>query len=207
VANATSNGDGDTLPPFGDINTPQTASGRAWALGAGTSSTADAVRYFDGALSIGQTFLIDCDTGTLTSGFQAGFRLENSLGNALWELHFNASNFPNIITDGGGSITKFGSGTDEGFHIAFTLTSATNYSVTLTPLSTAFPSTYSSTLISAAGGTDIARFHLFFTGNTASTAATRQFFNNTAVIPEPSSAALLFLGSLFFAARRSARRT
>ncbi|MEA3189083.1 MAG: hypothetical protein QOD99_2913 [Chthoniobacter sp.] len=202
TGNSAGNGDGDTSAPTGDINTPQDASGRAWALAASTGFTADAFRLFDGPLSVGQTFLIDCDTGTLTSGTQAGLRLENASGNALWEFHFNANSFSYIISDGGGSSIKFGTVTDEGVHLAFTLTSATNYSVSMTPLGSSSATTRNSTLISAVGGPDIARFHLFFTGNAPSTTANQQFFNSTAVVPEPGTTGLLILGCTLLAIRR-----
>jgi len=205
VGNSAGNGNGDSSAPTGDINTPQSGSGRAWALAANTGSTADAFRAFNGSLAVGQTFMIDFDSGTLESGAEAGFRLQNSGGETLWAFRYIGGFSLYNISDSSSAVGKSAGFTDEGIRVEFTLTSATTYSAIVTPLGSSSSSTRNGSLIPATGGAAISQFNLYFTGNANSSTVNQQFFNNAVVVPEPSAFGLLVMSITLFGMKR--RRT
>src|SRR4051812_34743929 len=63
----------------GGINT----GGDAWGLFANSGTTAEAIRPFSGALSVGQTFSLQIDQGFQQGGSTVGFGLQNSTGQNL----------------------------------------------------------------------------------------------------------------------------
>ena len=91
VANSTNNDNvaGDSNAD-GDINSPSTS--KAWGL---YSNAVDkdiyAIRPFDGALTIGQTFKFDMDNGNIASGQVVGMRLLTNVSNIVsrdFEIRF-----------------------------------------------------------------------------------------------------------------------
>ena len=169
-----------------------------WLVQAASNGSGTATRSFSGgAISLGQTFEIDWNSGTLTSGASAGIKLENSSGDVLWQLTYSGGSLVYQITDGGGSGIKSASVTSLGVHIELTLSSASAYSVTVSPINGGTANTHSGTLVSATGGTSITQFQLFFTDATATT-ANGQSFNNIAVVPEPSVITLAALATTTF---------
>lgn len=216
IGNSAGNGDGDTSPPVGDINTPGTASGRAWGLGhftpAGTlARVTHADRPFGGDLSVGQTFSLDFDNGTVTGGFPSGVGV--ALGDTytggrqfVWELQISGGEGPGSTSYSvqGREEPQFGPAfTDEGLHIDFTLLAANRYLVAVTPLG-GETTTYTGTLRGsgqADASPDLVRFYNLNGGNTA---AGESFYNNMAIgqVPEPSAFAALALGGLLCRRRR-----
>src|SRR6185369_7601738 len=138
IGDSGSNGDGDTCPPLGDINTPQVPAGRAWAIfpfSQGDSVRPDAwgIRPFDGPLAVGQTFNVDFDNGFLGGGPDSSVSLNNASGFPVWRFTpFFDQNY--VFWDGGNNRDTGIARTDEGLRIAFTLTSPNTFSLKVTTL-------------------------------------------------------------------------
>ena len=155
-ASSTTNGDGDTGGD-GDIDT----SGEAWVLSAqGPSGFAAAIRPFAGPLQVNETFSLQMDNGLVESGAGqfVGFQLQNDAGELLFDFSFSGGNTFYAIVDGSGTFFTTIPFTDEGLEVALTLTGASTYSVTLTPLDGALsPQVIASSLPTPAGGTAMTR--------------------------------------------------
>lgn len=220
IGNSAGNGNGDTTPPAGDINTPRTSSGRAWGLANSTAPGAQtrvtfADRRFGGDLSVGQTFSVDFDNGTITGGSPSGVGIALidtfAAGRQfVWEFGIAGGEGPgssSYFIDGRED-RQFGPAfTDEGLHIDFTLLESNGYVVAITPLG-GETSTYTGNLRAsgqADASPDAVRFYNLNGGNTV---AGESFYNNMAVrqVPEPMSGMSGFgfvgLASLFRRRRR-----
>lgn len=220
IGNSAGNGDGDTAPPAGDINTPRTPSGRAWGLANSTAPGAQsrvtlADRRFGGDLSVGQTFSVDFDHGTVTGGFP------NSVGVALFDTVAGGRDFVwqfDITSDDGPFPTAYGihaqeptqfvrPATDEGLHLEFTLLSANRYRFTMTPLG-GETTTVTGTL-RASGRADVSPDGVrLYNLNGGNAAAGESFYNNMAIgqVPEPGVGCLGIAVSALALSRRRARR-
>jgi len=145
IASSTQNGDGlddgfstpddvsmEGMPGDGDID----VGGLSWGLwshieywSAEVWGYAEAIRPFAGPLTPGQTFAIDMDTGYVESGRPAGFSLQNSSHELLWEFFYSGySNYR--IHDASGTRDVPGLGglyTSEGLEISFAMTNETEY--------------------------------------------------------------------------------
>ncbi len=180
------------------------------AYGAGTGSYAN--RPFGSVLSPGQTFSISVQTGTLNgSAEQAGFNLEDASGNVLFSYWQQGGNYLDgdfSDANGAGTATGFAYDFSQLDTIAFTLNSATSY--TLTDLAT--DASFSGTLSgSAIDQVQIFRQNLAGDPNLGGGGGTDYRFNNLEIttVPEPSVLALAGmsgLGILFIARRRLASR-
>ena len=186
IASSTTNGVGDPGAD-GDIDT----AGRAWGLATqlpafNNHSASFAARSFDGALTLGQQFVIDIDT--ISSGSPvAGFDLLDGNGNAPFDL----------MISGGGIFVQGGSvgvsPSDQGFHIVFTLTGASSFNVMISGIGNDPPSGLPVSIngslgaVSGAGLVGVS----FFAVDTGPDTANWNFFNSMAIIPEPSTLALL----------------
>ncbi len=95
-----------------------------------TTNMAEAIRPFSSPLAVGQTFEVFMQNGWIwEGGGSIGVALRDASQNTLWELYFNGGdafyNTPDGVTDI--------NWTDQGLDVAFTVTSAGNYSVKVTP--------------------------------------------------------------------------
>lgn len=188
TGNSATNGDGDTNPPIGDIN----SAGRAWGLNSsGGNPRAD--RLFNGALSVGQTFHLNMDNGMPPVGL-VGFSLINAQGNQVWQFSLTGSSSTYDIFGVSGFMNTGIAATDEGLDINFTLTSPTTYSASIAILGNA-PTVFTGGLYNEPTGLDVAGVR-FFNINGGTATAQTLYFNNLAIVPEPSSIALLALGVL-----------
>lgn len=202
VANSTNNnsttGDADH---DGDINS---ANNKAWGLYSNAAGKdVYAVRSFDGALGIGQTFKFDMDNGSIASSQVVGVRLLTSASDITfrdWELRFVGGGTNYTLVDAAGTGNNTGIPfTREGLHVAFTLTSASTYSATISSILTGQTVTDTGTL--ALGSAPILGFALKNQEAGAGSAADA-YFNNIAVVPEPATLSLLGLSLLCMAVGR-----
>jgi hypothetical protein len=194
IGSSTTNGIGDPGSD-GDIDTQ----GRSWGLFTGNPSqnahsVASAVRPFNGALSLGQQFVIDVDpgpSGGFGSGY-SGFSLRDDQTNERFRLTFSFGLV--FIQDVNTGISS----TDQGFHVVFTLTGTDSYNVTLYSVGTDGPSglpvSFSGSLF-VPNGTGIVDVKLFAV-DTGPNPVNWQFFNSMAIIPEPTTFALVAIGVL-----------
>ena len=119
----------------GDINT----AGRAWALYANTTATADSTRVSSNSLAISQTVQVDLDNGVVASIGSAGISLRaggNADANTRFEVIADGGTQHYKLTDstGVGGVDTGIALTREGVRVTFTLTGTDTYSVTLMTL-------------------------------------------------------------------------
>lgn len=159
IGSSTANGDGDNNGD-GDINT----SGKAWCMYGNTGNTASAVRTFPSAMAVNDVFTIGIDNGFIdasgTPQPTVGFGLQNASGQNLFELVFIGGQANYKTISGSGTVDTGLAFSDEGLTVAFTLTSATTYQVTITRLAGG-SATLSGSLSSQGGGQAIAQARLF----------------------------------------------
>ena len=174
IGDSASNGNGDTAPPFGDIN----SAGRAWGVfsSAGQASSA---RLFTGALAVGQTFKIDIDTGFVEPGGQVGFDLgQVNFGDVFRFYYFGGQ--PRYGVAAGsvtGTLPLF---TDQGLHIEFTLTSPSTYGMAINVLG-APPVMITGDLLNAGGNQSIDVVSLYNAAAGLGSGHT-VYFNNMAIV-------------------------
>src|SRR6266404_8262902 len=183
--------------------------GTAWTLSTHANNTglANAGRAINGGLLPGQTFETVIDNPT-PSHFFRGFDIlftsgpdNNPGGNNTSALRASVFNYGSTtwgINDAGGSSS---SGINQatvaaaGMRFDLTLTSATTYSLTLTPLNGATPYTHAGTL---AGGGPITwiDYRLYHGTSSGAEDPVNNFeISSMTIVPEPSTLALLGLGS------------
>jgi hypothetical protein len=200
VASSTTNGIGD--PGLdGDIDTQ----GRSWGMLTGLPTSNNhsanyAIRPFDGTLSLDQQFVIDVDpgpSGGFGSGY-SGFALRDSGTNERFRFYVSFGAV--FIQD-----TNIGvSSTDQGFHVVFTLTGTDSYSVSTYGVGSDGPSGLPVTLsgsLFVPNGTALMDVKLFAV-DTGPDVVNWQFFNSMAIIPEPSTFALVAMGVAALTLRR-----
>jgi hypothetical protein len=180
------------------INSPN---GRSWGLFANSGGFAQVVRPFQAALGFGQTFSADWDTGFIDNGGSDGIRLsDNSAGLELWQIVFFGGQNTYSIIDGSGTVTTTLPFTDDGLHVAFTLTGPTTYSATITeadgPTQTITGSLEHSGSVSQ---------FAFYDQNAGFNATNNVYANNLLIVPEPTTVALFAIGAAV--AMASVRRT
>ena len=134
LGSSTVNDNGNALPvgDTGDIDT----SSQAWGMYANSGSVATATRSFTGsALAVGQSFSLAFDNGYLPVGSSDTFSLLNSSGSALFQFGFAGGANDYFYNDSTSTGADTGIGfTYFGLNTLFTLTSATAYSLTITPI-------------------------------------------------------------------------
>lgn len=181
--------------------------GKAWGLWANGGASAQATRPFNGSLSIGQTFVIDMDNGFLDSGSWVGFTLTGfgdpgSTDQFSFFFQGGASNYKISVgryvwyseTDTGVGFTS------KGVHVEFTLTGSTSYSVAITPNGGSTTVLTGNMVISS----PIDHVELYNT-HAGTGSAYDAFFNNIAIVPEPTTAMLVAAGLVGMIAMRRRR--
>lgn len=198
IGNSKNNGDGDGNND-GDINT---TGDNAWGLYANSGQTASAVRTFNSALSVGQTFTLRMDNGWIEGGGTVGFGLQNASSDNRFEFFFIGGASKYQRNDNGGVQNTTLDFTDGGLTIVFTLTGADAYSATVTAYyddNTSASDTFSGTLLNSGA---IDRLRLF--NYNAGSGSQRDAFFNSIAVPEPALVSLLAISGMLL--RRRARR-
>ncbi len=198
--------------------------GTAWTLmtHSNTTGLANAGRaILAGGLQIGQTFETVIDNPT-TSHFFRGFDIlftsgpDNNGGgtntSALRASVFNYGSTTWKINDGDNTSSALSSGINQatvaaaGMQLDLTLTSASTYHLTMTPLNGATPFTHDGNLVGTNLPIDWVDFRFYHGTNTGVEDPTDNFeiSYETITVPEPSTLALIGLGSagLLFLRRR-----
>ena len=170
----------------------------------GAPGFAQAVRPFSSGLAIGETFIMDFDNGFVGASGQVGFALRSG-GISLFQFTFSGGTNFYLVDAGTAQQTSHGF-TDAGMRATFTLTSANTFNFSIKFNDNQTLETFSGTL---AGSGVIDNLRIFASNpNEGSGASSDVYFNNMAVIPEPSSLSLLagpaMLGAWFFVRRRRA---
>lgn len=205
---STENDNNNSLPAgdTGDIDT----NSQAWGMYANSGSLATATRSFTGgALAVGQSFSLAFDNGNIDTGSSDTFSLLDAGNNVLFQFGF-ASGAPDYFysdshaqsQDSGIGFTYFGLDT------VFTLTSATTYSFTVTPID----SSIAAKTISGTINGSIAGFEAV--NDNAGSGTTNNFYINSAAVsaapnsavPLPASLGLVLVGGLGLAGMALSRR-
>jgi hypothetical protein len=186
VGDSGSNGFGD-FNGNGDINTTGTLSqGQAWGLYANTGNLSDAIRPFNAPLKVGDTLSFSFDNGFVDNGGTVGIGLRNSSNENVFEIYFSGGDSFYKYTDAAGPTDSTLQFTSDGFDVVFTLTGATEYSVTTTILGGA-SDTKTGTLSAPAGGQVIDRIR-FFNFNAGNGSAADYFFNKITITGDEATA-------------------
>lgn len=183
-------GDSTNLNTGSGANINSTGS-KSFGMFGGAASSADAVRAFDAALSIGQTFSIDL--GVNFRNGQKGLDLRNAANTVLF--NFNVGNLGagddytvQFATTGSGSIGNTYN-VNTAFNVAFTQTSATGGNWTITR---------SGGVADLDSGTYTGvptNVKLYVSGTTGGS-QNDLYANSPATVPEPSSATLIAVSLL-----------
>jgi len=152
---------------------------RAWGLYANSGALSEALRPFASPLAVGQTFIIDYDSGFIDVGGTVGFGLRNALGENRFELFFaGGDSFYRVKGNGPSVVTAIGY-TGEGLHVEVTLTGADSFSVKIVRLQSGTSQTLTGTLGGTAGSAiELVRF---FNATAGGGSAKDAFFNSLSI--------------------------
>src|SRR5262249_54720621 len=134
--------------------------GKAWGLQQTTGTNAtEAVRYLPATLAVNQTVSVDMDNKNITRGGSAGINLQDGNTTKAFEFKFRGGDGNYNINDSRGNLQNTGLPfTSTGLHLDYTLTSPSNYSLTIRRLSDGSTMTLAGTNIS---GVSIKRVRFF----------------------------------------------
>jgi len=160
-------------------------SGKGWGLYANSGQTANAIRTLTGGnLVAGQSFSLRMDNGNVNSGGSVGFSLRNSAQQNRFEFYFvgGQNNYKININ---GTETDTGVGfTSGGLNLIFTQNGANGYTFSING---------STPLTGALSASDISEIR-FFDFNSGG--GNNVYFNDLAVVPEPTNIALGIFGAV-----------
>ena len=117
------------------------ANENGWGMWSHQDTLAEAIRSFSAPIGVGETVEVfmqnnwiwegeDDGQGGKTGVGGIGFTLLNNADDEFWKIYFNGGNDHYTVTDSPGEIDW----TEDGLQVAFTVTSAGNYSVDITPV-------------------------------------------------------------------------
>ena len=157
--------------------------GRAWGLYATNGQTAAAVRSFNGAVPVGEAFMIDMANGWINTGGVDGFGLQDANGTNRFEFYFVSGQMDYFINDGnnptrGGPMDTGAPYTAYGIHLKFTLTGSDGYAFTI--LYQDGTSVTTNGVLEGISGSGIAQVRLFEVGEGAG-GDYNLYFNNLRV--------------------------
>jgi hypothetical protein len=169
IGSSTVNGGGDP-DGTGDIDTDN----KAWGMYANNGALSEAIRPFNGLMTVGQTFNIAMDNGYINNATQnggsigygsVGFGLQDAGGTNRFEFYFAGGDSQYRIHDASSLSNATGIAfTDQGLDLSFTLTATNAYSVTVSAADSDGPSglplTFTGTLTGTVG-TSIDQVRLF----------------------------------------------
>jgi len=140
--------------------------GKSWGAFANNGAVANARRAFTGSpssLQPNQSFAFSIDNGYVdNSGGAVGVALENSSSNTVWEFLYAGGNATGTysVRDNSGSLNTGISYLESGMTVVFTLTSATTYSASITPVGGS-TTTITGSLQNPSGGQGISQFRFY----------------------------------------------
>ncbi len=196
---STANGDGDSNGD-GDVNVSTFGGTNNSAFGLySNDGIAEAFRGFDSPLASGDVFRIRMDNGFLENGGAQGIELRDSSGGVL-EFLFRGGQSNYEIGIGGSFTSASVPFTDEGLDLAFTITGATTFDLTVTPLDSSLlgGTTTSVTTSGTHSGGPISGLRLFSFDPTGDGVTKNDDFNlyfnslSVSAVPEPSSLLCIF---------------
>ena len=195
-AGSDSNGDGD-------INTPGTATGRAWGVYSNATDQVYAIRPLNGALDVQQIISWDMDNGNIATDQVVGLRLisnANDVNSRVFEFRFVGGNTGYSVFDSTGHRLTTLPFSREGLHVEYTLTGPSTYSITITRKSNGATETITGTNVNANSIVALAFKNQFAGSGSAADA----FVNSISVtnVPEPAMAAVVVLAGLGLLGRR-----
>jgi len=190
------------------------ASGKAfgtYANGSGFQSVAAFRAFTGGSLSIGQSFLISMDNGGIDgTGGSAGFTLRNGNTTTTADSYNTGSRFEFSFVQGDSDYAiydasgKFDTGIgwqDTGLSFKFTLTGANTYNLQVIQLGSSITNTFTGRSLGGTLNTGLDSFAMF----NRNTDTANVYFNQLAVIPEPSTLVLVGAGLMGLVALRRRR--
>lgn len=121
---------GQFIGSSGVIDSPN---GVSWGLYANSEQSANAVRLFNGAMPVGQVFMIDMANSLIQSNGTVGFGLQDANGTNRFEFFFAGGQTNYFINDGGnvsrgGAMITLAGFVVDGLHLEFMLTDTNSYS-------------------------------------------------------------------------------
>lgn len=162
-------------------------SGKSWGFYAPSGVLAQAFRYFNNNLSVGQVFTIDFQNGLVDSGGSTGFHLraggDTDAFNRFGFYFSGGANDYYIQDNSGASVDTGVAYTSSGLRIVFLLTGADTYAVTvLEPNTGTAIYTRNGTLVQGAGLTGNGPDRLqVWDFNNGGTSANNSFFNSISI--------------------------
>lgn len=151
----------------------------AWGLYASDGNLATAVRPLDSTLQTDDTLRFSIDSGYVDTGGVVGMNLQNSAGEDLLQLRFGAGDTNWTVTDAAGDNAVPQGFSSDGFDIEITLTSASEYSLSMALVGNV-PVTFTGTFANPSGGQTIDQIR-FYNFNAGSGSERDLFFNKLEV--------------------------
>ena len=179
---ATQGGGGFYPSGSSGVNNGQGKSWGMYAGGTGTGNAASATRTV--TVGIGSTIGFSMANNSITNSDTIGFGLLNASGQNLMQFYFigGATNYS--LGDGTGTNTSTGVGyTTAGLDVAISYTSATGYSISITPKGGSSTTITSRSFFSPAGGQLPTQIRFFNTG--AGSGSSFDLFFNSLTISNP----------------------
>ena len=153
--------------------------GTAWGLWNNGGTTTEASRPFNGSMAIGQTFTIDMDNGGVdNSGGAVGFGLRNAANQNRLEFYFRQGQANYKLSAGAGEVDTGLGWSQGGLRVAFTLTGADSFALTITRLENNQTAYFTGTL--AGNAASAITYLRIFNYNAGSGGGRDAFFNNIA---------------------------
>lgn len=199
IGDSTANGGGGSGNPgsSGGINT---TGAKSFGMYANSGQTVDAIRLFDGGgLATTDTLSFAMDNGYVANSGTVGISLRAGSTNRL-EFYFKGGDADYTINDASGAHSSGIGYTDGGLTVSFTPTSASTYSLTVTP-NGGSPTTFTGTLLGSPTSTDVDTFRAFDSDSENGTAG-NFYVNSLNIVPEPTSLAMLGMLSAGMLVRR-----
>lgn len=219
TSNGTSGGSwsGSQLQGWTSVSTPATSGSYnagaitniatgAWTLWSETAQSQSRWTFGGGALSVGQSYSIDWRNNSITNGRINQMSLFRSDGTEAFAFRFlgGASNY-SIKGDGGFFEEDSMSYQNTAMTLKFDLVSANTYIFTATRKSDSVVRMQTGTFtLGGTSGLGLTHFDIYNDGRTVGTSDLN--INTIAVVPEPSTYALLALGALALLVRSARRR-
>jgi hypothetical protein len=113
------------------VNIGTGGSNAAFGVYGNSTGVGQAIRLFDGALTLGQIFSVDLDNQGVDNGGTVGFGLRNSTGENRFEFYFVGGQVNYTIHDSAGPTSSGVPWTAAGLSLALNLTGADSYSFTI----------------------------------------------------------------------------
>jgi hypothetical protein len=185
-----STGSGGVFMSVGDGWVDISTGGKAFGVYGNGGGVGHAIRPFASDLTAGMTFAIDMDNQGVDPARTVGFSLRNAAGSNLAEFYFigGQSNYTVNAANVSGSTPGW---TEGGLRLAFTLTDADSFSLTIDEFSNGVgvDHTVVGELLAGGGDQSIDNFRLFNADGGPDV-----YFNNFAVSAIPEASAVAFFG-------------